>query len=104
MPLFAVLALTSALAGPTGLPVLHDPAVERSAQERLVDRLRPLEAQPAPAAAREPDPDSPEGRRAAAWRADHLTCDSRRGRTRAQYARECAAWLTGRAAREAAAR
>ena len=92
------LALLAFLAlGGQGLPVLHSPAAEQSAQERMVDRLR----DPDRAAPPRPPPDPEAEKRSAAWRADHLTCASRRGRTREQYQAECAAWAADQAAREA---
>jgi len=74
---------------------------EHSQQETLVERLRSREPPERPAAARPADPDSPAEKIAAAWRADHLTCTSRRGRTPSQYQRECGPWLAEEAAAEA---
>ena len=90
-----------ALAGPTGLQVLHSPAAEQSQQEIMVERLRSHDP-PEIARRPTPDPDSPAAKRDAAWRADHLTCASAKGRTRQQYQAECAAWAAGQATREAA--
>ena|SRR5215471_7688655 len=100
----AALFLALLLGGPTGLQALHSPSAEQSQQEAIVERLRSHEPREIARADPPPDPDSPAERRAAAWRADHLTCTSRRGRSREQYQRECAAWAAEQAAREAAAR
>jgi len=99
MPL-AALSLALALAG-QGLAVLHGAAAQDAQQRQMVERLRdagtpavtPRRQAPAPAA--DPSHD-------AVWRADHLTCASRKGRSAEQYQRECGAWLAGEAARGAA--
>jgi hypothetical protein len=41
------------------------------------------------ARAHKPRPPTEADRKAAAWRADHLTCASKKGRSPAQYAAEC---------------
>ncbi len=41
------------------------------------------------ARATKPRPPTEADKKAAAWRADHLTCASKKGRTAAQYAAEC---------------
>ena len=79
--------MAPALAGPNGLQALHNPQTEHTQQQLIVDRLGgTIDAVPAP---KPPDPNSPAEKRAAAWRADHLTCASRKGRTRAQFEAEC---------------
>jgi hypothetical protein len=93
--------LALALAGPDGLQVLHGTAAEINQQNQMIERLRAQDTGPA----RPRAPAAPPGlddRSAVAWRADHLTCASRKGRTARQYQAECAAWAAGQAAREAA--
>lgn|SRR5689334_16693151 len=100
MPL-AAFAAALALAGPTdGLPALHSAQAEQWAQAMIADRVHANEAPARPS--RPVDPNDPAEKRAAAWRADHLTCASRKGRTPDQYQRECGAWLAEEAARAAA--
>jgi hypothetical protein len=100
---FAAVTLALALAGPTtpGLPALHSAQAEQAAQDAIFERVRgrddSRQSVPRPVA----DPDSLTEKRAAAWRADHLTCASRKGRTGEQYQRECGAWLAEEAARGA---
>ena len=84
----ATALMASALAGPNGLQALHNPQTEHTQQQLMVNRLGPTEA-PSGAprnAARAP---TTEEKRAAAWRADHLTCANSKGRTRAQFEAEC---------------
>ena len=102
MPLAAfAAALALALAGPNdGLPALHSAQAEQWAQEMIAQRVRANEA-PAARPARPVDPNLPAEKRAAASRADHLTCASRKGRTGDQYQRECGAWLAEQAAAQA---
>jgi hypothetical protein len=100
MPL-AALTLALLLAGPTtpGLPALHSAQAEQAAEDAIFDRVRGRDEPQRPAPRPVADPDSPAEKRAAAWRADHLTCASRKGRTPDQYQRECGAWLAGEANR-----
>ncbi len=99
MPHLAILMLASlAVAGPNGLQVLHSPAAEQVQQRMMADRLGSIDA--IPVAPRRVS-SSPADPKAAAWRADHLTCANHKGRTEAQYQAECAAWAAGQAAREA---
>ena len=102
MAVLAALSMAFALAGPTGLQVLHSTSAEESQAEAILDRVRSHEAAETRVVRTPVDPQSPEARRAAAWRADHLTCTSHRGRDREQYQRECGAWAAEQAAREAA--
>jgi hypothetical protein len=99
----AALTMALALAGPTGLQVLHSASAEDYQQRQMVERLRdagtPGVAPQRAAAAADADPSHD-----AAWRADHLTCRSHHGRTPEQYQRECAAWAAEQAEREAAPR
>ena len=53
-----------------------------------IEQQRADDARIAHAAAR-PKAPSEADKKAAAWRADHLTCISRKGRTRAQFKAEC---------------
>ena len=90
--LFAALALS----GPNGLQVLHNPATELSQQQMMVERLGGASdvgprSPPTPPRRGDAQP-TPGELRAAAWRADHLTCLSLKGRTRQQYQAECGAW------------
>jgi hypothetical protein len=97
----AAVALALALAGPTdGLQALHSAQAEQSAQQKLVERLDWNDPPQRLVARRPADPDAQAEKRAAAWRADHLTCANRKGRTAAQYARECGAWLAEQMAAE----
>jgi hypothetical protein len=81
-------AMAVAMAGPNGLQALHSPNAEQARQEELVDRLGSIQTTPRPE--RKPtDPPTPAEKRAAARRADHLTCASPKGRTRAQFEAEC---------------
>jgi len=62
--------------------------------EALENRhLNEVEAQRADdasiARAHKPKPPTEADKKAAAWRADHLTCASKKGRTAAQFAAEC---------------
>ena len=96
----AAFSMALALAGPTGLPVLHSTSAEEAQQQVILSRARerePFEGRERPVA----DPNSPQAKRAAAWRADHLTCASRKGRSHDEYQRECAAWAAEQAAAEA---
>ena len=88
MWLAATMATAMALAGPNGLQVLHSPNAEQARQEELVDRLGSIQVMPRPER-RPADAPTPAEKRAAAWRADHLTCASQKGRTRAQFEAEC---------------
>lgn len=99
--ILAALSMALALAGPTGLQVLHGAKAEQDQAEAILDRVRSHEAVEARARRNDVDRDSLEARRAAAWRADHLTCANRRGRDREQYRRECGAWAAEQAAAEA---
>src|SRR5947207_2553715 len=67
--------------GPNGLQVLHSPTAEQARQDQILERLGHVDPN-APKSARQPEPPSADEKRAAAWRADHLTCASRKGRTR----------------------
>lgn len=83
----AAVLMASALAGPNGLQALHNPQTEHTQQQLMVDRLGgTIDAMPKPSS-KPADPAAE--KRAAAWRADHLTCASRKGRTRAQFQAEC---------------
>jgi hypothetical protein len=84
----AAALMTAAAAGPNGLQVLHSPSAEQTQQQAMVQRLGASEVTPA-SPPRPADPNSPAEKRAAAWRADHLTCASSKGRTRAQFEAEC---------------
>jgi hypothetical protein len=101
MTLLAALSIAAAISGPTGLPALHSATAEQTQEEAILDRVRSHEAAEVRVLRKHVDPESPEARRAAAWRADHLTCTSQRGRDREQYQRECGAWLAEQAAAEA---
>ncbi|MFL5296838.1 MAG: hypothetical protein ACJ798_10705 [Phenylobacterium sp.] len=74
--------------GPNGLQVLHSPSAEQARQEYLLDRLGDVEPLP-PQARKAYAPPTEAEKRAAAWRADHLTCASRKGRSREQFEAEC---------------
>ena len=87
MWLAAALLLGSA-AGPNGLQVLHSPVAEQTQQRQMLERLSSEPAAPSPV--RKPHgPPTEAEKRAAAWRADHLTCASAKGRTREQFEAEC---------------
>jgi len=62
-------------------------------EAREMRHLDEVEAQRADnariARAAKPRPPTEADKKAAAWRADHLTCASKKGRTAAQYAAEC---------------
>jgi hypothetical protein len=88
----------AAMAGPNGLQALHNPQTEQTQQQVMVQRLGAFDVVPEPS--RPADPNAPAQKRAAAWRADHLSCSSRRGRTADQYRAECGAWLADEAERE----
>ena len=67
-------------------------------EQRHLDDIAQREADNRSAATRPPPrraPPTEAEKRAAAWRADHLTCASRKGRTRAQFVAECAAVAPG---------
>lgn len=98
MPL-AALFLASAMAG-QGLAVLHSPSAQEAQQRQMIGRLSDA-GTPGATARREPAAPSANPSHDAAWRADHLTCTSRKGRSPEQYQHECGAWLAGEAARGA---
>jgi hypothetical protein len=102
MPM-AALALALAFAGPNGLQVLHSPSAEDYQQRQLLDRLRDAGTPVVNPGRQQTTPPPPaDVNHDAAWRADHLTCVSPKGRTPGQYQRECGAWLAGQAERGAA--
>jgi len=84
----AAALMAAAASGPNGLQVLHSPSAEQTQQQAMVQRLGAVDVTATPPA-RPADPNSPAEKRAAAWRADHLTCASMKGRTRAQFEAEC---------------
>jgi hypothetical protein len=87
MWLAAVFTAELALAGPNGLQALHNPVTEKTQQEQMIERLG---GAPTVRLRRKPHaPLTAEEKRAAAWRADHLTCASPKGRTREQFETEC---------------
>jgi hypothetical protein len=86
----ATALMAAALAGPNGLQALHNPQTEHTQQQLMVDRLSSTDAAAA-APRKSAGPPTPDEKRAAAWRADHLTCANSKGRTRAQFEAECRA-------------
>jgi hypothetical protein len=85
----APLMLALAMAGPNGLQTLHNPSAEQNRQDQMMDRLNIPASEALPAPRRPAGPPTEAEKKAAAWRADHLSCASRKGRGPAQYAAEC---------------
>jgi hypothetical protein len=107
MAFATAVTIALALAAPTGLPVLHSTSAEDYQQRQMMDRLRDADTPGAALRREAPARDAgsgPDSGHDAAWRADHLTCRSHKGRTAQQYQRECAAWAAEQAAAEAAPR
>lgn len=100
----AAIMLGLAMTGPNGLQVLHSPSAEQTQQDRMVERLSAAGLTSRSPSARAPDRPTGDGGQDAAWRADHLTCASPKGRTPGQYRAECGAWLADEAARAAPSR